>query len=94
METARRHGPVFLERDTYRARRWIDVARILPVVGACLWSVPLLWQQAAVNTSVAGLFIFGIWCLLVVVSYTLSNRLRRNSVMTEPADPGRVETSR
>lgn len=42
-------GPLFLERRSYRQRRLLDAARLLPVLGALLWLVPLLWPQADVQ---------------------------------------------
>lgn len=37
---------VFLERQTYRRRRLMDAARLLPALGALLMMVPLLWPQS------------------------------------------------
>lgn len=37
-------GPLFLARADYRRRRLRDAARLLPVVGALLMLLPLLWQ--------------------------------------------------
>ena len=67
---------VFLERDTYRRRRIMDAARILPLVGVALFAVPLLWGNAndptdtsePVSTSVAVFYIFGVWGILIVCS--------------------------
>ncbi len=35
--------PLFLARHGYRRRRIMDAARVLPVLGAFLFFVPLLW---------------------------------------------------
>ncbi len=70
---------VFLERQTYRRRRLMDAARMLPIVGILLWALPLLWRQepeTAVTTSGAMRYIFGIWVLLVALSLWLSRRLK------------------
>ncbi|MDQ7071151.1 MAG: hypothetical protein Q9M48_10515 [Rhodobacterales bacterium] len=70
---------VFLERQTYRRRRLMDAARMLPIVGILLWALPLLWPQdpeQAVTTSGAMRYIFGIWVLLVALSLWLSRRLK------------------
>ena len=71
--------PVFLERRSYRQRRLMDAARLLPVLGMLLWLIPLLWPQrdpagevAAVSTSVAVLYIFGVWILLALIALFLS----------------------
>ena len=96
--SARRHGPVFLERDTYRQRRLIDAARVLPVIGAFLWMMPLLWQGGEVSTATAMMYIFGIWLGLVVISAVLSRRLRHggdeqeaNVVGPDPVTGGTAE---
>lgn len=65
--------PVFLERQSYRRRRLMDAARVLPVIGAGLFSVPLLWPAASdgtagVPTSSAITYVFGVWAVLIVVS--------------------------
>jgi hypothetical protein len=71
--------PVFLERRSYRQRRLMDFARLLPLLGIVLWLVPLLWPQAdlasdpvrdpattgAMSMSAAILYIFGVWVVLV-----------------------------
>ena len=41
---------VFLERQSYRRRRLMDVARLLPILGAALFAVPLLWPRAPRDT--------------------------------------------
>ncbi len=71
--------PLFLERRSYRQRRLMDAARLLPVLGALLWLVPLLWPQrdaagevAAVSTSSAILYIFGVWVVLALIALLLS----------------------
>lgn len=71
--------PVFLERRSYRQRRLMDAARLLPLLGVLLWLIPLLWPQrdpagevVAVSTSVAVLYIFGVWILLALIALFLS----------------------
>lgn len=36
---------LFLERASYRRRRWVDAVRLLPFVGLFLWLVPLVWPS-------------------------------------------------
>jgi hypothetical protein len=74
--------PLFLERRSYRQRRLMDAARLLPLLGVLLWLVPLLWPQGsgqsapaqvdAVSTSSAILYIFGVWILLAFAALFLS----------------------
>lgn len=80
-------GPLFLEQRAYRRRRMADAARVLPVLGAILFSVPLLWGQdgsgAALTTNVM-LYLFVIWGLLVGLSAVISRKLREEE--TRSAD--------
>ncbi len=77
-----KHNIPFLERQSYRRRRLIDTIRMLPVVGAVLWAVPLLWRQSddrdAVMTSDAIIYIFMVWLLLVVGGGWLARSLKRS----------------
>jgi hypothetical protein len=67
--------PVFLERRSYRQRRLMDFARLLPLLGILLWLVPLLWPQSdaggtppegvGLSMSSAILYIFGVWAVLI-----------------------------
>ena len=38
--------PKFLARSSYRRRRIIDAARILPVLGLFIFLIPVLWHPA------------------------------------------------
>ncbi|MDG1130296.1 hypothetical protein ABWH93_19445 [Seohaeicola saemankumensis] len=73
--------PLFLERRSYRQRRLMDAARLLPLLGALLWMVPLLWPRtqtvqsadaAAVSTSSAILYMFAVWIFLALAALFLS----------------------
>jgi hypothetical protein len=70
--------PVFLERDSYRQRRWRDAARMLPVVGAVLWLLPLFWPRGedGARNSQALIFVFVVWFILVVLAFVLARVLR------------------
>jgi len=73
--------PVFLERQSYRRRRLMDAARLLPVFGAALFAVPLLWPSGGglegVPTSVAIRYVFGVWAGLIVFSVLFGIAARR-----------------
>lgn len=68
--------PVFLERQSYRRRRLTDAARLLPLAGAALFAVPLLWPTAEdagsgiapMPTSVAIIYLFSIWAALILAN--------------------------
>jgi hypothetical protein len=70
----RPRGPIFLERRSYRQRRLRDAARFLPILGAGLWMVPLLFGLDGVSSSTSSvmLYVFGVWVLLAVLSALLS----------------------
>ena len=76
-------GAVFLERQSYRRRRLTDSIRMLPVIGALLWLVPLLWSRGTeetpdrvMSTADAMIYTFGVWLLLIVLAFALSWRIR------------------
>lgn len=83
-------GPVFLERKTYRARRMMDGARLLPLLGVALFMVPALWPKSAViappapdsfaapvTTSGAMLYVFGLWGFLTLAAAVMARGLAR-----------------
>ncbi|SER00313.1 hypothetical protein [Thalassovita taeanensis] len=73
---SKKRPTLFLERRSYRLRRVMDAARMLPVIGAMLWGVPLLWAAPGgdhgVSTSRAMLYVFGVWIVLSAVALFLS----------------------
>ena len=74
----------------------MDALRLLPVLGALLWAVPLLWVDAGggnapapeggIATSRAMLYIFGVWAILSLLAWLLSSRLDRSP--EKPDTPG------
>lgn len=86
--------PLFLARQGYRRRRIMDAARVLPLIGAFLFFVPLLWSgpdggYAATGAGVVYLFL--IWVGLILFSLFLSLYLRHD--IANP-DPPQEEESR
>ncbi|WP_333683562.1 hypothetical protein [Pontibaca methylaminivorans] len=69
----RRRESVFHERRIYRHRRGRDAARLLSVLGAILFALPLLWERAgadgAVAMSTAVIYLFTAWAGLVLASF-------------------------
>lgn len=82
------NAPLFLERRSYRRRRLIDMARLLPVLACFLWMIPLLWSggDGTAPTGRAMLYIFSIWIVLIAISALISRRLAR----TEAEDPAQI----
>lgn len=75
-------SPQFLERDTYRYRRAVDAARLLPVLGVMLWLIPAVWSQspdAQTPLSQAMLYIFLVWLGLIVLCAIVASRIAKRS---------------
>ncbi|MCZ0812874.1 hypothetical protein N5A93_11580 [Roseovarius sp. EGI FJ00037] len=81
-------GPVFLERRTYRRRRMADAARLLPILGAALFGLPLLWgiEGEATPTTRVMFYIFSTWLVLTVLTAVISRYLRQEK--QDPPDTG------
>jgi len=70
-------APLFLQRETYRRRRIMDAARILPVVGFVLILLPVLWTRGrALSTAAEAVYLFVLWLVLVLAAAALSRPLR------------------
>ena len=72
--------PLFLERANYRGRRLADAARILPVAGAFLFLLPILWAPAGGaphGTTDDWLYLFGTWAMLILAAGLIAPRLMR-----------------
>lgn len=70
--------PLFLARRSYRRRRLMDAARLLPLFGAVLVALPALWRPAqtpAPDTGRGGLYLFVVWLLLVLAAAALARGL-------------------
>jgi len=76
--TGRQNTALFVERRTYRHRRLMDIARLLPLLGALLFLVPLMWPNpdpypapdtsGGMAMSEAITYIFLVWTLLILAS--------------------------
>jgi|EBPBio282013_DNA_FD.fasta_scaffold119202_1 hypothetical protein len=80
--------PLFLGRDTYRLRRWRDAGRLLPLVGAILWMLPLMWPRGGTGNALALTYIFLVWVGLVVAAQVIAPRAARAG---DPEDTDRAE---
>ena len=78
--------PTFLERASYRQRRLIDAARLLPLIGLILWAIPLLWRSGSADgtsNAAALLYVFGVWVLLIVLAAIIIRALQVNDEPSE-----------
>ena len=81
----RRSGePLFLARETYRRRRVMDAARLLPFLGAFVFFVPAIWG-GAVGTVPGLLYLFLGWVVLIVIAAVIARVLSRHP---NPNDTG------
>lgn len=72
--------PKFVARGSYRRRRLIDAARLLPALGLFLFMLPVLWRTAETaepDTARGGIYLFTAWFGLIVAAFLLSRRLMR-----------------
>jgi peptidoglycan/LPS O-acetylase OafA/YrhL len=90
----RPRAPLFLERDTYRRRRLMDGARVLPVLGFVLILLPVLWTQGGqMGTAGEAVYLFGLWVLLILAAALMARPLRaalrrdEPPALPDPAEP-------
>jgi len=80
--------PEFLARRSYRLRRLMDAARLLPIFGLLLLLLPMLRagsDAAAPPTAMEGVYLFAVWGGLIAVAYVASLWLRKT--LDQPAPP-------
>ncbi len=83
----RPRAPLFLKRGSYRKRRLRDGARMLPILGAILMLLPILWtpgETAKADTATDGIYLFAVWIGLVLVAALLAPGLADD----RPGDEG------
>lgn len=80
-------NPIFLARAGYRLRRAMDAARFLPIVGAFLFALPLLWSGGATRNGIV--YIFVVWLGLIIGAALLSRPLNeQRSELEDNQDKG------
>ena len=80
MNTPAPKPTAFLAKESYRRRRMRDLARAVPIIGAILLAIPLLWAEGARNSS-ATVYIFIVWILLIAMSAVISRVVSTNTPM-------------
>ncbi len=79
-------APLFLKRGSYRKRRLRDGARMVPVLGAFLFLLPILWspgETARADTARDGIYLFAVWIGLVAVAALMAPGLAEESAEDE-----------
>jgi peptidoglycan/LPS O-acetylase OafA/YrhL len=67
--------PLFLARKSYRRRRMMDAARLLPLIGVFALMLPILWEPrltAEPDTVFGLIYVFCVWALLIVAARGLA----------------------
>jgi len=67
-------APLFLAREGYRRRRLADMARLLPIFGLALFSLPLLDAEDGLSAGML-IFLFVAWFGLILFAAGLARRL-------------------
>ena len=81
--------PVFLARATYRQRRMRDAAALLPILGALLFALPLLWigqNGGGARTSYVMIYVFTVWAGLVILSAAITRILGIGAAANSASD--------
>ena len=80
--------PLFLARRSYRRRRLIDALRLVPILGALLFMVPVLGASGHAGSSFRGaVYLFASWALLILLTAALSHRLEQAETgLQEPGE--------
>jgi predicted outer membrane repeat protein len=84
-QAAERGTPQFLDLKSYRRKRIIDAAKLLPVIGAVglFFPPPFLFLGDSSRESggaiEVALFFFGGWIVLIVVALLLSRALTKTA---------------
>ena len=84
--------PEFLARKTYRLRRLMDAARLLPIFGLILLLLPLMRHSPELDappTATEGVYLFAVWAVLILTAFVMSLWLRRT--LEQSAEPPRPD---
>lgn len=87
--------PLFLARQTYRRRRLMDLARLLPLLGCLLFLLPILWgpsdevPEVVRHTAADGAYIFLVWLGLILAAFFIARGLAPELSAPEGEEEGR-----
>lgn len=76
----------FLDRKSYRQRRYRDAARVLPLFAVVLMFLPLMWAGGDAEqsrTSGGFIYLFALWIVLILIAAALSAVLRPTDAETD-----------
>ncbi len=76
--------PLFVARESYRRSRIIDAIKLVPVLGALLFLIPILNMSSGSATTFSGLlYLFLSWLGLIGLSAYLARRVMQKDVGSE-----------
>ena len=80
--------PLFLARAPYRRRRLRDAARLMPILGAILLLLPLLWAPESRMSLASGdvIYFFTVWLVLIGLAAVFAPGLRSGEGADEEED--------
>jgi peptidoglycan/LPS O-acetylase OafA/YrhL len=83
-----RKRALFLARAPYKRRRLRDAARLLPLLGAFLLLLPLLWTPDSHMTMRAGdvVYFFVVWLVLIALAAAFAPGLRGGDGVEDEED--------
>lgn len=84
-------APLFLKRQSYRRRRLRDAARLLPVAGALLLCLPILWAPGETltgDTAPDMVYLFSVWIGLIALAAAFAPGLAQGGDDDDPRDEG------
>lgn len=70
--------PLFLARQSYRLRRLMDAARLLPILGFFVFLWPILWgpdPNAGHATALNAVYLFVAWPGLILCAFAIARVL-------------------
>lgn len=89
---SREPSPLFVAKRTYHGRRMADAARFLPIFGAGLFLLPLLWKTPAEDSGAGTvqvmLYVFLVWIFLIGAAAILSRRIPRTDSNASETEQG------
>lgn len=71
-------GPAtFFARQTYRRRRLMDAARMVPIFGIALFLLPTVWVTVdrPASTGAGFVYLFAVWVLLILLGRIIARRI-------------------
>lgn len=75
---SRARQPLLMARESFRLRRLIDAARLLPVAGLCMVLLPVFWaspEDTKPATASEGVYLFAVWLGLILAAALLVRHL-------------------